>query len=56
MITIEEQHLLDLLEECLPVLDFQIEEYNDQEAVGIMCKIELILKIAGRTVNGPNAR
>lgn len=54
MITIEEQHLLDLLEECLPYVDFCVGGAGGaEETIG---KIEMVLKLAGRVVNGPAAR
>jgi hypothetical protein len=44
-ITIEEKQLLDLLEECLPYLEFCVGGCDVDETLG---KVEQVLKLAGR--------
>jgi hypothetical protein len=44
-ITVNESKLLDLLEECLPVLDFASGGYSCDETLG---KVRLVLELAGR--------
>ena len=46
-ITINENHLLDVLEECLPYLRFCRGGCNVEEILG---KVELILRMAGREI------
>ena len=52
MITINENTLLDLLEECLPALDFCRGGFPVED---VIWKIELVLKLAGRETESGNA-
>lgn len=46
-ITIQEEHLLDLLEECLPYLEFCLGGCDVEET---LYKVKLVLKVAKRII------